>query len=104
MEADDQFFWFFHAPTLPPNNRNVYTFLVLFWCLYRATIGTGSTANIEAHDMDIYEVETLAEFTARKQAAIADLIREHGTGVRPRWVSSDIAALTAEIKFHSDNA
>jgi hypothetical protein len=54
--------------------------------------------------MDVYEVETLAEFTARKEEAIADLIREHGTGVRPRWVSSDIAELRASIKFHKDNA
>jgi hypothetical protein len=54
--------------------------------------------------MDNYEIETLAEVTARKEAAIADLIREHGTGVRPRWVSSEIAELRASIKFHKDNS
>ena len=38
--------------------------------------------------------QTLREYIAHKQAQIDDLIKRHGQGVRPGWVSEEIMMLT----------
>ena len=40
------------------------------------------------------EAQTLREYIAHKQAQIDDLIKRHGQGVRPGWVSEEIMMLT----------
>jgi hypothetical protein len=38
--------------------------------------------------------QTLREYIAHKQAQIDDLMKKHGQGVRPGWVSEEIMMLT----------
>ena len=38
--------------------------------------------------------QSLREYIAHKQAQIDDLIKRHGQGVRPGWVSEEIMMLT----------
>ena len=40
------------------------------------------------------EADKLREYIAHKQAQIDDLIKRHGQGVRPGWVSEEIMMLT----------
>jgi len=40
------------------------------------------------------EAGKLREYIAHKQAQIDDLIKRHGQGVRPGWVSEEIMMLT----------
>ena len=39
-------------------------------------------------------IQSLREYIAHKQAQIDDLIKRHGQGVRPGWVSEEIMMLT----------
>ena len=38
--------------------------------------------------------QTLRDYIAHKQAQIDDLIKRHGQGVRPGWLSEEIMMLT----------
>jgi hypothetical protein len=38
--------------------------------------------------------QTLRDYIAHKQAQIDDLMKKHGQGVRPGWVSEEIMMLT----------
>ena len=40
------------------------------------------------------EEDKLRDYIAHKQAQIDDLIKRHGQGVRPGWVSEEIMMLT----------
>ena len=40
------------------------------------------------------EADKLREYIAHKQGQIDDLIKRHGQGVRPGWVSEEIMMLT----------
>jgi len=40
------------------------------------------------------EADKLRDYIAHKQAQIDDLIKRHGQGVRPGWVSEEIMMLT----------
>lgn len=40
------------------------------------------------------EIESLRAYIARKEQQIEALIKEHGQGVRPGWVSEELAMLT----------
>ena len=39
-------------------------------------------------------IQSLREYIAHKQAQIDNLIKRHGQGVRPGWVSEEIMMLT----------
>ena len=39
-------------------------------------------------------IQSLREYIAHKQAQIDDLMKKHGQGVRPGWVSEEIMMLT----------
>lgn len=40
------------------------------------------------------DIESLRAYIARKEQQIEALIKEHGQGVRPGWVSEELAMLT----------
>ena len=46
--------------------------------------------------------EELQKMLASKQAKLADLLIQYGTGVRPSWVSTDESILHHEIKWLQD--
>jgi len=48
------------------------------------------------------EADKLREYIAHKQAQIDDLMKKHGQGVRPGWVSEEIMMLTFYMQDAED--
>ena len=46
-----------------------------------------------------YNNKTTRDMLARKQREYDSIVERYGTGVRPSWVSTDLAILHEEIKY-----
>ena len=50
------------------------------------------------------QIQAIAEMNAMRLADVADLRKRYGTGVRPAWVSAEIAAAMSEYQAQEAEA